>query len=101
LLKFLIYNLKTVDGNKDTSLGYAQALHSQSFREYKRQFNREVITKAREHQIIQKNEFSLYRKVFLKYQIMKIRSKISFMALQKCMTVTELILDSIKRTYYE
>lgn len=23
------------------------------------------------------------------------------MALQKCMTVTELILDSIKRTYYE
>jgi len=61
LLKFLIYNLKTVDGNKDTASGYGQALNSQSFREYKKQFNREVITKAREHQIIQKNEFTLYR----------------------------------------
>ena len=40
-----------------------------------------MITKAREHQIVQKNEFNLYRKVFLKYQIMKIRAKISFMAL--------------------
>lgn len=101
LLKFLIYNLRTVDGNKDTALKYAQALNNQSFKEYKKQFNQEVISKVRQNQIIQKNEFNLYRKVFLKYQIMKIRAKISFMALQKCMTVAELILDAIKRTYYE
>jgi len=30
---------------------------------------------------------------------MKIRSKISFMALEKCMTVPELILDAIVRTF--
>jgi hypothetical protein len=80
-LKFLIYNLKTVDGNKDTALKCLEALNNQSYFEYKKQFSTDQVTKARQHQIIQRNEFELYRKVFLKYQIMKIRSKISFMAL--------------------
>lgn len=101
LLKFLIYNQKTVDGKKGTATAFIETLNQQSFREYRKQFNREIISKAREHQISQKNEFLLYRKVFLKYQVMKIRAKISFMALEKSMTIVELIVDSIKRTFYE
>lgn len=37
----------------------------------------------------------------LKYKVMRIRSKISFMALEKRMTVYELFMTTIKKSYLE
>lgn len=43
----------------------------------------------------------VFRKVFMKYRIMIVRNKISYMAMRKCMTIKELIastvLDSFKK----
>lgn len=40
------------------------------------------------------------RTTLLKYKIMRIRAKISFMAFKKQMTVFELIFDQIMKSFY-
>lgn len=45
----------------------------------------------REHQFMQVNEMKIFKKVFLKYKIMIIRAKISFMASREGRTINELI----------
>ena len=53
------------------------------------------------YNIKQTNEHHLFRKVYLKYLVMRIRAKISFMALEKRMTIVELIINSIFKSYRE
>ena len=43
----------------------------------------------------------VFRRVFLKYRIMTVRAKISFMAMYRRMTVHELIVTTIKRCYQQ
>ena len=45
------------------------------------------------------NEHHLFRKVYKKYLIIRIRQKISFMAFEKRMTVLELFIKSILTCY--
>jgi hypothetical protein len=45
------------------------------------------------------NEYMVYKKVCLKFSIMKIRMKISYMAFEKGMTIIELIMRSIMISY--
>jgi len=47
------------------------------------------------NKIKMKNENFVYRKIYMKYLMMKIRAKISFMALKKRMTITELFFLTI------
>jgi hypothetical protein len=46
------------------------------------------------------NETILVRKTLLKYKLLRVRSKISFLALQRRMTVLELFLTTIKACYH-
>lgn len=82
-LLFLIYSLQTIDGTKGTATPLISALNKQSVHEYKRKTSRTSVSKGKEHQIMSSNEHSVYRKVLLKYKIMRIRAKISFSALYK------------------
>lgn len=100
-LKFLIYSLKTLDGRKDTATGIIQALNKQSIREYQIKFKRDGISKYSEHKLMQTNEYNFFQKIFMKYKIMTIRAKISFMALEKCMTVVELVVSAILKSYQQ
>ena len=59
------------------------------------------MTFVQQKEIQKKHEHELFRKVLLKYKIMRIRSKISFMALEKRMTVFELFVITIKKSYLE
>ena len=43
----------------------------------------------------------LYRKVLMKYKIMRVRAKISYQALVSRMTIKELYLNSILKCYEE
>lgn len=43
----------------------------------------------------------MFRKIYLKYLIMRFRAKLSFMAFQRRMTVPELIVVTIKKCYTE
>ena len=45
--------------------------------------------------LAQQNENQVFRKVFLKYLVMRARAKISFIALQKRLTVMELFISQI------
>ena len=49
--------------------------------------------------INQQVESEIFNKVFFKYKILKFRQKISNIAFQKRMTISELILRSILNTY--
>ena len=77
ILKFLIYKLNTVDG----VAGSAD----------------KILRKMNHHKASQKqkmiNLHDLNRKVMLKYKTMKIRAKISFMALKSQKTIVELLVD--------
>ena len=101
ILKYLIHRLRTLDGTRGTAEKIIELMNKQSLADLKKEVGRDVISKTKEHQLIQQNEQAVFRKVLMKYKIMRIRSKISFIALQKSMTVVELIIDSIIRTYHE
>jgi len=73
LLKFLIYTLKTADGNRNSAPPIIEALNCQKINEYKTQFNKESISKKKEIEIIRFNEYNVYKKVLFKYKIMKVR----------------------------
>lgn len=78
LLKFLVYRIQTVDGNRGTATAILADLNKRSRREFLSQPGRQFISKQREHQIKSANEYRLYSKVLLKYSIMKVRSKLSY-----------------------
>jgi hypothetical protein len=48
--------------------------------EYMKKENRTEISKSREQQYVQVNEAIVFRKVCMKYTILKVRHKISYMA---------------------
>lgn len=84
--KFLIFNLNTIDGSKNTAIPILNALEEQAIKEYCKSKNlrREkfkpdsassFITKIRED-----NKLKLTRKAYVKYLIIKLRMKISFIA---------------------
>ena len=53
----------------------------------------------RKKQIKNQVDHEVMRKVYLKYLIMRIRSKISFMAFMKRQTILELFIKAILRSY--
>lgn len=48
---------------------------------------------------MQMNEMKIFKKIFLKYKVMVIRAKISYMAFKKGKTINELILSQIIKSY--
>lgn len=48
---------------------------------------------------MQLNEMQIFKKIFLKYKIMIIRAKISFMAFEQGRTINELFMVSIIKSY--
>jgi len=91
ILKFLICNLKTVDGNRDSGVQLVAALNKQSITKR---------TTIKERILIEKqNAAIVWQKVYRKYLVMKFRAKVSFMAFLNGVTITELILKAIIKTY--
>ena len=85
LLKYLIWNTKTIDGCKNSAVKILNKMQKQS-------------TKSTTDAAIQ-NEHLLFSKVYRKYVVMKVRAKISFMAWKNSKTISELFVDSILKTY--
>ena len=51
--------------------------------------------------IKQSNEHKVFRKVYIKYLIIRVRAKISFMALIQRKTIVELFATTIEKCYYD
>ena len=100
-IKYLISEMETVDGRKGSATKIIKALNDQMEAEYAKATGRESATDQAKNEINDKNRHMLMRKVYMKYLVMKVRAKISFMALQKRMTVVELFADTMLRCYTE
>ena len=112
LLEFLIISLKTLDGNRDSAKKY---LLSSNNIKYNPKTGMNLVERflfgeskslldKRENEVVSDDaeycdEQKLYLKVIRKFTILKVRMKISFMALQKVVPVSELLLESILNTY--
>ena len=81
LLNMLIHQLRTLDGRKGSAEKILQALNQESFKEHMNKTGKPFISDAMRHHINLKNEHKIFRKVYIKYLIIRVRSKISFMAL--------------------
>lgn len=99
LLKFLVYRIQTVDGNRGTAKNVLENLNNHSRREFLSQPGRHFMSKQREHQIRSTNEYRVYSKVMLKYSIMRVRSKLSYHALLNRQTVLEMFITQILKTF--
>jgi len=49
LLTFLIYRMKTLDGNKNSAVPILEALNKQTVREYLNETGRKIVTESKEH----------------------------------------------------
>jgi hypothetical protein len=79
-LKFLIYSLETFDGKRGSASQLVKCLIRQEIRRLKKEQNRQVISAAKRQEIREKSEYTVFKRVYHKYQVLKIRHKISFSA---------------------
>jgi hypothetical protein len=100
-LKFLIRNLRTLDGSRGTADALLSKMDKQSFQEYKEKHQRATMSESQRLRITLMNEHNVFRRVYIKYVIMRVRAKISFIALKRRMTVVELFASTIQKCYYE
>ena len=99
LLKFLIWNLNTVDGKKGTALQLLDHVNQIAINKVKKYTNG-IISKMKLFQIDQMNQQIIYQKIFVKYKVIELRLKISFSAMSKGLTIQELFLKQIIKSYY-
>lgn len=79
-LKFLIWNIRTLDGKRGSADKVLAALNEQSFQEYREQNNRVYIDDQTKLHMMEQNENKVFRKIYFKFLILKVRAKISYMA---------------------
>ena len=91
--------MKTLDGNKNSAIPILDVLNTQSIKEYLSATGRKVITSQREHHIKSTNEYKIFRKICLKYTIMKVRAKLSFQSLLNRTPIQEMIFTTIYKSY--
>lgn len=63
--------------------------------EFMNKSGKNFVSDSVRYQIKQSCEHKLFRKVYLKYIIMRVRSKISFIAFEKRLTIQELFIMTI------
>ena len=101
VLKFIISGMRTLDGRKGTANKILDVLNEQTFEKYKQANNKVHIEESIKRQMILENEHMVFKKVYLKYLILKIRAKISYIAFVKKMTIVELFASTILKCYNE
>ena len=94
-IKFLIVKLRSADGIRDTSTKLLNELNQQSLR----LMNITLPSASQLDRISKENEHFLLKKVYMKYHMMRVRQKISYIAFLNKKTITELILSQIIKSY--
>ena len=95
LLKFLIYALQTADGCR----GSAAKLVEVRANEILKTLNFQTSRDRHSFRALRQAQYEIANKTLFKYKLMKFRSKLSLMAFQKLMTVRELVLVAVIKTY--
>ena len=92
LLKILVYKMNTLDGVRGSSLTLQRAVFRLECKKLPQYRNREKIYRETKEQIKEEVRTMVFRKAMLKYRILAIRSKISYQAYFKKVTIVELFL---------
>jgi hypothetical protein len=90
--KFLIYSLNTLNGIKNSAQPMLQQLGEEEKAKLKKVTKQVVLSPAQVHKINQINEQKIFEHIGKKYALLKVRAKISFMALERCITIQEIFL---------
>ena len=61
--------------------------------------NKTFFSKSTEAKIRLTNEHNVFRKIYFKYLLMRIRAKIGFIAFEKRVTILELFVQTISYSY--
>ena len=73
--------MKTLDGKKNSAVPILDMLNKNSVNEFLKSSNRVILSDSRETQFKNSNEYRIFKKVILKYTILTVRAKISYMAI--------------------
>jgi len=99
LIEFLLYELNSVDGHKNSAESkLKKMMHGQLHKKS----NRKLYNKLDKHDITlieAMNKNMLLDKIILYFKILRIRMKISYHAFLRKLTVQELFYKSILKTY--
>lgn len=99
-IKFLIYIMQTIDGKKNTAKPYLEYVNNKQFDRIKR-VTGTAVSKTEMFRLKLKSEEILFSNIVKKYFIVKIRLKVSFMAMKRAMTVNELFYTTIVKIHRE
>lgn len=86
-VKFLVYSLYTLNGVKNSARSLLHSLNDLAIEKLKKETGQVWISNSHQEKISATNEHKIFHQISVKYQVMKIRAKISYMALLRCMTV--------------
>ena len=90
--------MQTIDGKKGTAKPILKAM-SAEFRKTQLQSFKKKVDKQHMQEVEKRNEIELVKATYLKYLIIKLRQKISYIAFKNKVTILELFLNAIKRSY--
>ena len=97
-VKYILYRMQTIDGRKETAKPILKAM-SEQYRKNQQQSFKKKVDKQQMLKIERINEISLLKMTYLKYLIIKFRQKISYIAFKNKITIMELFLRAIKKSY--
>ena len=101
LIKFLVYSINTLDGHKNSALPLLKICNEQEEAKVKKFTGQMNLTPAQTHRISHQNKQKIYSQICRKYDMLRVRAKISFMAFDQGKTIEELFVNAIWKTYME
>ena len=101
LICLLVYHINTVDGEKDSSLKIQQTLVEQEEADYLKKSKQKEFKAGVKERIEKQVKHQVMRKVRLKYIILRVRAKISFIAFEQKKTILELLVNQIRKSYLQ
>ena len=84
IIKFLIYSLNTIDGIKDSAKPVLSFAINKEIDIFKKKTGQNWVSNKHIQRITNVNEQKLFHQIAFKYNLLRVRSKISFMAFNKC-----------------
>lgn len=94
-IQLLIYSAQTLNGEK----GSAEALIKHLYDRKIRKLSMKKIPAYQKEKIMAEIRHHIMKKAMFQFRLLRVRCKISFIAFEKRMTITELFLTQIKKTY--
>lgn len=109
-LRFLIMSMSTLDGKRDSATKLIKLLYDTEIKKVARQMklddpklakrrNEKIVSDEKKQAIMREKRQQVYRQTLYKYKLIRIRTKIGFHAMQKRVSVNELIIQRILKSY--